>query len=250
MICFISAWIKNEVSLKILKKKAYPRLSAPLILIYKCMSHNERKSVPVPSVELKPTSQALRTNKQKSGKNPVLHRPSFFFSSFFPSLLASAMGVQLWGCILQSCLHRSSLTHAAHESSPNIGSFDEKKTMPELLVFLTFCTKFLGAQWHGEVTGFSWELWLYATQRGRLKEGTSLGSGCWQRFGNLFQQPSIFWYLMHPPLASPWRKPSGKHHFCGLQDEHSLLWEGISETEALWLQGIGGISLNLTTSID
>lgn len=77
-----------------------------------------------------------------------------------------------------------------------------------------------------------------------------MGSRCWERFGNLFQQPSIFWCLMHPPLAAPWRKPSGKHHFCGLWDRHYLVWEGISETEALWLWGMDSTALNLATSID
>lgn len=65
------------------------------------------------------------------------------------------MGVQLWGCILQSCPQQSASNHAADESLPNISSLYEKKTMPDLLVFLTFRKKFLGPQWHDEVTGSS-----------------------------------------------------------------------------------------------
>lgn len=159
------------------------------------MSHNEGKSVPVPSVELKPTSQAVRTNKWKSGKNPVLHRPSF--SSFSLFVLTSTMGVL--GCILQSCPQQSASNHAADESLPNISSLYEKKTMPDLLFFLTFCKKI-------SRTAVAW--WGYRLQVRalavcyRVWQTGSLGSGCWERFGNLFQQPSDTWCILPwPPLA-------------------------------------------------
>lgn len=153
------------------------------------MSHNERKPVPVPSMELKPTSQAVRTNKQKSGKNPILHRPSFSFSSFSPSLFASAMGVWLRGCILQSCVRLSVLTRAACDLSPSMRNLHENKAIPELLFLLTFCTKFFGDKWHDEGTDCRWKLWLYITERGGLEEGTSLGSRCQEIFDNLLQLP-------------------------------------------------------------
>lgn len=158
------------------------------------MKENQCQS---PAWNQKPTSQAVRTNKWKSGKNPVLHRPSF--SSFSLFVLTSTMCVQVWGCILQSCPQQSASNHAADESLPNISSLYEKKTMPGLLVFLTFRKKI-------SRTAVAW--WGYRLQLRalavcyRVWQTGSLGSGCWERFGNLFQQPSDTWCILPwPPLA-------------------------------------------------
>lgn len=133
------------------------------------MSHNERKSVPVPSVELKPTSQAVRTNKQKKWKKSNPPQAVFLFLLLLSLPPFFNYGPSATGLYLQPCLHQSALTHAAYESSPSMGGLKGKKTMPELLFSLTFHTQFLGAQWHVEVTDSSWELCLCATEHGRLE---------------------------------------------------------------------------------